>query len=209
MATSKLKNIKALQEMIGGTHRTQTRKTFGFNAEDKSQIRKVGEIWSEKTAQGNEIWWEQKDGYRIKHHFHPEVSSQMDKIREYLYTFPNCPKEICTCNRPTRLDQRFKKIMGMCHDCVVSMETKYKIEGKFDQYAIEKMKANAQAFFNEADKEVELLKDSFKHISFVSGVEGTEEKWTMENVEDFIQNIDEQYKNFKTQLLEKYSQQSV
>lgn len=204
MTTSKLKNIKALQEMIGGTHRLQTRKTFGFNAENKSKVREVGEIWSEKTAQGQDIWWEQRDGYRVKSHMNPEVANQMDKIREYLYTFPNCPKEQCTCKQPSRLDQKFKKLVGMCHDCVVSMETKYKIEGKFNEYALEKMKANADAFFKEADKEVEILKESFKKISYLDGVDAREENWTMDNLDGFLQNIDEQYQGFKTKLMEKY-----
>ena len=66
------------------------------------------------------------------------------------------------------------------------------------------MKANADAFFKEADKEVEILKESFKKISYLDGVDAREENWTMDNLDGFLQNIDEQYQGFKTKLMEKY-----
>ena len=154
---AKLKNIKALNEMLQGTHKTQTRKTFGFSStqitEERNRKREVGEIWSEPINEDQVIWWEQKDGYRVKHHYHPSVVSEMEKIKEYLSSFPNCPKEICTCSDPKRIDLKFRRLMGMCEDCVISMETRLKIKGEFNEYAINKMKQNADSFFRQADQE--------------------------------------------------------
>ena len=81
---SKLKNIKAIGQMIDGNHRLQTRKTIGFSdATDKSKIREIGEIWEEKDFNGNSIWWEQRQGYRVKHHNHPEVTKALKEAYEY------------------------------------------------------------------------------------------------------------------------------
>ena len=132
MATTKLKNIKAVNEMLLGTHRTQTRTTVGFSdtgtSTEKNKKREVGETWEEKNASGNIEYVTQKEGYRIRSNVSPEMSAYYEKIREELKSFPNCQKEGgCTCKSPSVLDEKFRKIVGMCHDCLVTYETKLKI----------------------------------------------------------------------------------
>mgnify|MGYP003557943760 FL=1 len=204
MIMSKLKNIEALQHMMAGTHRLQTKTIHGFvDAEaehEKNKRREIGEIWEEKDFNGHSIWWEQKDGYRVKYHRHPDVSKM---IHELNTSFPNCPKETCTCLSPTRLDFKFQRMMGMCEDCLIKMETKMKLEGTFNQYAIDKMKANAEAFFRDADKEVEVLKMALKDVSFVGDETGEVERWSNEGSDTLIKNIDENYATFKEKIFEK------
>lgn len=207
---SKLKNIQALQQMLQGTHRTQTRKTFGFSdaksTEEKNRTRQIGEIWKETDFNGNELWWEQLDGYRVKYHTHPDVAREIQKIRDYLSSFPNCPKEICTCNSPTRIDHKFRRLMGMCEDCVISFETSLKIKGQFDEYAISKMRMNADAFFKQADQEVEILKQEMQNIHFAGDSNGDPiETWKFQDTDSFLKYIDEQYLNFKEKTLEKFN----
>ena len=57
---SKLNNVKAINEMIRGEHRTQTRKSKGY--EKKSLERKIGDSWTDTKGQT----WVQKNGYKIK-----------------------------------------------------------------------------------------------------------------------------------------------
>lgn len=205
---AKLQNIKAINQMLRGEHRTQTRKTIGFSdsetTAERNKKREIGEIWEEKDAHGNIIYWEQKNGYKTKSSVHPDVKKELDKVNAYLSSFPNCQKEVCTCMNPTSLDKKFRRLMGMCEDCLVSMETKLKIQGKFNQYALDKMKSNAQSFFEQADKEVEIIKESLKNVSFVNSVEGDVEKWTTDNQEALIGRIDEDYNKFKEKTLEKF-----
>jgi hypothetical protein len=194
---SKLKNVKALNEMLRGEHRTQTRKSFGFSdAKNTNVVRNVGDVWSEEVGEGNVVWWEQKDGYRVKRRYAPEVEEQMEKLRRYLNSFPNCQKEKCTCVQPTHLDLKFRKIMGLCHDCVVTMETRLKMRGEFDQYAVEKMKQNANSFFAQADKEVEIIKQSLNSISF-AGENDEVETWSSDNVKALMEKIDTDYNMLK------------
>jgi len=207
---SKLKNIKALGEMLQGTHKRQTNKTFGFSdsqfQSDKNKIREVGEVWEEVDSTGENIcWWEQKNGYRIKHYYHPDVASELKKIHEYLNSFPNCQKEVCTCLNPSRLDLKFRKLMGMCEDCLISMETKLKIQGKFNEYAVKKMRANAEAFFKQADTEVEILKEEMMKIKIAGDEHGDPvETWSFQDPESFKKYIDEQYKSFKEKTFAKF-----
>lgn len=196
--------------MLQGTHRTQTRKTFGFSdtkyQEEKNKKREVGEVWEEIDATGETVcWWEQKDGYRVKTHYHPDVSKELEKIHQYLNSFPNCQKEVCTCHSPSSLDLKFRKLMGMCEDCVMQMETKLKIQGKFNEYALDKMRQNAKAFFEQADIEVEILKNEM--IKVVGDVNGPEpvETWDFQDSDSFKKYIDEQYKNFKEKTMEKFN----
>jgi hypothetical protein len=153
-------------------------------------------VWSEEVGEGNVVWWEQKDGYRVKRRYAPEVEEQMEKLRRYLNSFPNCQKEKCTCVQPTHLDLKFRKIMGLCHDCVVTMETRLKMRGEFDQYAVEKMKQNANSFFAQADKEVEIIKQSLNSISF-AGENGEVETWSSDNVKALMEKIDTDYNMLK------------
>lgn len=205
---SKLKNIKALNEMLSGNHRTQTRKTHGFSdtkyQTERSKVREVGEVWEEIGADGKTIcWWKQEQGYRVKYNVHPDISKSMDAVREYLRSFPNCQKETCTCTSPTNLDKKFRAIMGMCEDCTISMETRLKIEGKFNEYALNKMKANAEAFFKQSDVEVEILKSQFKNMGIVDSEFGDVEKWTLEDLDGMLEKIDNSYNDFKTKTLGK------
>lgn len=204
---AKLQNIKALKQMLDGNHRMQTRKTIGFSdAKDTSKNREVGEIWEEKDIHGNPIWWEQAKGYRIKHHVHPNISKEIQHIREYLKSFPNCRKEICTCKQPTRIDEKFRRLVGMCEDCLIAYETKLKIEGNFNEYALKKMEENAKSFFDQADREFEILKREVENINFAGDENDIDpiEKWSFQNPEAYKQFLEERYNEFKNKTMEKF-----
>jgi hypothetical protein len=206
---AKLQNIKALKQMLDGNHRMQTRKTIGFSdAKDTAKIREVGEIWEETDQHGNTIWWEQKQGYRVKYGVHPEIAQTLREAQEYLSSFPNCQKETCTCKQPTRIDEKFRKLVGMCEDCLISYETSLKIKGEFNEYAMKKMEANAKAFFEQADKEVEVLKREISNIHFAGDENDVNpiETWKFQDEESYKKFIDEKYNEFKTKTLEKFGQ---
>lgn len=192
--------------MLGGNHRTQTRKTHGFSdtkyQAERSKIREVGEVWEEVGADGKTIcWWKQEQGYRVKYNVHPDISKSNSDFQEYLRSFPNCQKDACTCKSPTPLDIKFRSKMGMCEDCVMTMETRLKIQGKFDEYAKNKMRANAESFFRESDTEIEVLKEQFKNIGYVNSEFGDVEKWTLEDMDGMLEKIDNSYNDFKIKTL--------
>ena len=189
---SKLNNVKAINEMIRGEHRTQTRKSKGF--EEKNISRAIGDTWTDKNGQK----WEQKKGYKVK-------VSRLNKIRNIAQ--PDlCPK----CNNLTKtFDKQFIAKVGKCYDCVVKEETLLHCEGVklkkpiYEQWEKAQVRANVESFLKDAKKDVEMLKSRFTKTEFVNS-DGTIDKWQLpESVESIEASLDKQFDKFKDELLEK------
>ena len=67
---NKLQNIKAVQQMIDGTHKFQTKKSVGFSDAEATKKRNdhhdIGDIWEDVDANGNITIVEQFDGFRTR-----------------------------------------------------------------------------------------------------------------------------------------------
>ena len=72
-----------------------------------------------------------------------------------------------------------RKIHGMCFDCTIEMEHDLKKEGKYDEYEQTKIRENALAWLASAERDVELLKQTYTQaIDFVSNTDGATESWS-------------------------------
>tara|TARA_R100000657_G_C4652078_1_gene96374 strand:- start:92 stop:775 length:684 start_codon:yes stop_codon:yes gene_type:complete len=193
----KLQNIKAIKEMIAGTHRSQTKNQVGMYSGESHQIRKVGDIW-EETVNGTVYEIEQKEGFRVK----KPKNSIAKEIKSYLNSFPNCKKD-CKCTNPTHLDKKMRAIHGMCFDCVVEMEHELKKQGKFEEYQRNRMKANAEGWLKRAEEDVSLLKQAYtKSSEVVQNAEGDVETWHAKmSPEEFEDTVQKQFNEFKEQFL--------
>lgn len=197
-----LRNVEAVAQMKAGEHKSQTRTVVGFSDAESQGLkqleRKNGDTWEEKDSTGKTIcWWEMIDGIKIKYNVPPDVVKAMHDVRDYLNSFPNCPKEKCTCTAPKSIDLRFKRFTGMCEDCTISYETSLKIRGEFGAYAIDRMRQNAEAYFADADREVESIKNALRQTSMLSGENGATEQWTHEGLESYLEEVDRYYKSIK------------
>jgi len=192
---SKLNNVKAINEMIRGEHRTQTRKSKGY--EKKSLERKIGDSWTDTKGQT----WVQKNGYKIK-------VGRLNNIRKAMDT-SLCPK----CNKKaTNWDKQFIVKEGKCHDCIVKEETLMVCEGYvknkpiYEQWERKKIRKNVESFLKDAAKDVEMLKARFTKTEFVNS-DGTIDKWNLPQSVDAIETtIDKQFDKFKNKLLEQLEQ---
>jgi hypothetical protein len=99
------------------------------------------------------------------------------ELHQYLNSFPNCQKEVCTCTMPKRIDEKMKTIHGMCFDCVIEMEHKIRLEGKWEEYEKEKVKQNALAWLKEAEKDKNLIAEELSKVEFANSF-GDSEKWS-------------------------------
>jgi hypothetical protein len=199
MSKSKLQNVKAVKELLAGTHKTQTNKTFGFIGKSNKK-REIGDVWLETTANGISIEWEQKDGFRVKR----AANSVLDEINKIINMPATCPK--CNSqmhNNEERLNKKFWKTHKTCFDCVITMETRLRAEGKYEEYARKKMFENAKSFFATADIEVSIIKDAIKNkLEFVQNAQGELEEFDQSNYkEKYLNYIDEQYNRFKEETL--------
>jgi len=186
---SKLKNIKAIKQMLEGKHKTQTKKTVSF---DKKQTvkREVGDVWTDDKGQE----WEQKKGYKVK-------AGKFQKLRRELKKFPNCKEGCDSYLDPGHADLKMKAYHGMCLDCVVDMEHKLKLEGKYEEYEKKKMLANAEAWLRQAEFEKDVLKHSVQ-ANFINE-DGSIEKWGGLNEEEVIERIERGFEKFKKDFIDK------
>jgi hypothetical protein len=187
--SKKLKNIKAVSEMLEGKHKTQTKKTVVF---DKKEVvrREVGETWVDDKGQQ----WEQRNGYKVK-------VGKLAKLREELKSFPKCRKEVCTCTTPGSADLKMKAYHGMCLDCVTDMEHELKLNGEYEKYEKRKLLNNAEAWLKQAEIEKEVLKTTIK-ASFINE-DGSTEEWDGLSEEELIAKIDGGFEKFKENFIEK------
>ena len=198
-ASRHLKNNRAVREMLAGTHKTQTNRTYGYSVK-KSKIREVGETWIETSPAGIETRWEQCDGFRIK----TGANSVLDEINKILHMPEECPK--CGTKmygEETRLNKKFWTTQKSCFECVVKLETKLRAEGKFDEYSRKKLHANAESWFKDVDKEVEVIKVALdQKLQYVQNKDGDLEEYDQANYKKkYLKYIDEQYERFKKETL--------
>jgi hypothetical protein len=191
----KIDNVNDVKKLLHGEHESQNKVQVGFDGNKKESVdRTVGDKWFDDD--GNE--WEQKKGYKVKL---GKVWQQ--ELHQYLNSFPNCPKETCTCGIPKRLDEKMRKIHGMCFDCVVKMEHKIRIDGKWEEYEKRKMKENAVAWLKEAERDKNLIVEELSKLEFANEF-GDVEKWdTQINKEELLKKIEDEFETFKIDFIEK------
>tara|TARA_B100000683_G_scaffold94460_1_gene93201 strand:- start:756 stop:1340 length:585 start_codon:yes stop_codon:yes gene_type:complete len=189
--SKKLKNVKAVREMIAGTHKSQTKTNVSFGETKTFIKREVGEQWTDDEG----TLWEQRKGYKVK-------LGKLSKLRDDLAKFPNCKKGCESYMKPTRTDMKMKAIHGMCLNCVVEMEHQKKIDGTFEEYEREKIYTNMKSWLKGAEIEKEALKTALK-AKFVNE-DGSIEEWNDMSWEEVEKKIDNEFRLFKKNYLKKW-----
>ena len=191
--SKKLKNVKAVREMIAGTHKSQTKTNVSFGQTKTHIKREVGEQWTDDDG----TLWEQRKGFKVK-------LGKLSKLREELTKFPKCKKDICTCTSPKRNDIYMKGIHGMCFDCVIEMEHQMRIDGTYEEYERKKIYANMTSWLKKAEIEKEALKTALK-AKFVNE-DGSIEEWNEMSWDEVEKKIDNEFRLFKENYLKKWEE---
>jgi len=197
--SNKLQNIKAINELLAGTHKTQTRKTFGFSdaksAAKKNERHEVGDVWEEVSPNGTVYEVTQHDGFRSR----KPKNSILDTIKDALRVPEKCP----SCNETMRgkeksLNFKFWFKRKKCFGCVLKEERKIRQQGPeaWKQYENEIMLANAEAWFSDTDKEVELLKQQVTE-TFWQNADG---KFGEIDITSFIEKMEKDYEELKVSI---------
>ena len=193
-----LQNIKAIRQMLDGTHKTQSRKIIGFSDVKSSEIkREVGDVWTDE----NGVEWEQRAGFKIK-------KGKLDEIRELLVK-NRMPSHCPECNQPMtkRLDKKFWALEKRCFDCQVLFEHKLRIEGKYEAYEKERMLKNAEAWLSQAEQEAKELATAFRNPLTFANSDGSIEKWTGGLTGDeMAEKIEKEFELFKENFINKLKQ---
>jgi hypothetical protein len=135
------RDVQRMRNIIKKDYTAKTVTQVGYT---KSQIEhKEGDIWEENGKK-----WTIKNGIK-------QTVTKFDKLKQ-LVAFPlSCPH----CGEPmksTPVNKKMWVIHKMCRDCVIEMEAKIRLEGKWDEYEKGIMNANKnndvndfEAAFNE------------------------------------------------------------
>tara|TARA_R100000005_G_C4927663_1_gene158070 strand:+ start:220 stop:846 length:627 start_codon:yes stop_codon:yes gene_type:complete len=207
---SKLQNIKAVKEMLAGTHKMQSRKTFAMGTTKKEVSEEDIEerfedgrpkVWIETDpVSGAKTRVTQHDGFKSRE---PE-NSILTTIQNALKVPDECPK--CGTNmreKEQRLNFKFYHKRGKCFGCVLEEERKIKQQGPeaWKKYQNKIMLANMESWFKDADKEVEILKNQI-----VRTWQNADGKYGEANMSSFLEKMEEDYLKLKKQLRKQYSE---
>jgi hypothetical protein len=202
--SKKLQNVKAVQQMLDGNHKFQTKKTTGFSdaklVAQKNERHAIGDIWEETDSTGNIFVIEQRDGYRIRKTKNSEI---FQELRDDLKSFPNCRKETCTCSGTHPLDKKMQVIHKMCFDCVIDMEHEMTKAGTYEEYSKNKIRENALAWLASAERDVNMLKQTYTQAAeFVTNSDGALETWGAKMTPaEFEETVQSQFNKFKENFL--------
>lgn len=194
--SNKLQNVKAVKQLLDGKHKTQTRTTVGYTKEADVK-RNVGDIWTEIDPKTGTVWKiEQKNGFRTK----VVDNSILEKIRNIMSVPKSCP----CCGKEMRDEEKhlnFKMyfVHKKCFSCVLKEETSIRLKGKeaWEEYSRQRMLSNAEAWLQDADREVELLREALK-LQFIQNADGGLEEWDQTA---FFEKFDNDYKLVRETIL--------
>jgi hypothetical protein len=189
----KLQNIRAINQMLSGTHKSQNKTTVGYQS--KEEDRNVGDKWIDN----NGVQWEQKDGYKVSSAKALEAVMAAIKALKMPNTCPKCNNEM----KDNQYNKKMWKVHKMCFDCVIDMEHEHKLNGTYEQYVKDLMRKNIEAWLIDARAEMSAIKELLTKAEFVNS-DGTVEKWDSpwKGKEDELEELLERdFQKVKAQLL--------
>ena len=201
---NKLQNVKAVKQMLSGEHRTQTRKSI-YTGKSKKEISDSDvlekfengkpKIWIETDANGYKFRITQHDGFKSRE---PENSilKSIQKILKVPETCPGCGTNMRAKER--KLNFKFHFSHKKCFGCVMQDERRIKQEGPDAWKSYEKniMLGNAEAWFKDADKEVEILKTQIKETSWENAAGERNDV----DITTFIEKMEKDYLELKSNI---------
>ena len=184
----KRKDVERMRNLIKGKVGESSEIQVGFTT--KKEDHKEGEIWKEGGKK-----WTIKNGLK-------QTATKLDEAKKEAILPLFCPS--CKSLMKKRNDTKMYNIHKMCFDCVIDMEGKLKIEGKYEEYERNAVANNAEDYVEHLETYLmEALNTSNKQ--YVSE-KGEVERWKggidkekltkeiKESIVEFKEGIEE-YKN--------------
>ena len=115
------RDVERLRNLVKGKHGDRTTVGIGYNGETQEE-HKEGDVWEENGKK-----WTIKNGLK-------QTLTRFDELKQVVVLPLTCPK----CGKHMKsfhVNKIMWSIHRMCLDCVVSMETKLKREGKYEEYS--------------------------------------------------------------------------
>jgi bacterioferritin-associated ferredoxin len=180
------RDVQRMRNIITKDYSAKTTTQIGYTKVQAE--RKEGDIWEEGGKQ-----WTLKNGIK-------QTVTRFDNLKKVITLPLACPK--CTkAMKTTTLNKKMWPIHKMCFDCVITMETELKREGKYEEYARNIVNRGAKTYIKDLEDallELALYEDN---ESFVTEA-GDVEKWAGKGIdkEKITKEIQEHIQELKDQL---------
>jgi hypothetical protein len=175
----KKSDVQRMRNIITGKTGDRTQILGGW--ENKIEEHKEGDTWEE-----DEKKWTIKNGIK-------QSITKLDKFKHLVSLPLTCP----SCKKPMKADELNKKMYSihkMCLNCVIDMEAKLKLEGKYQQYEKDILNMNKNASL----EEFEMALDSWleEKDTFVTE-QGDIESWQGGDKTQIYQELKKKIEEFR------------
>ena len=175
------RDVQRMRNILTGNAGGATGVQIGYSKQQQDY--QEGDIWEENGKQ-----WTIKNGIK-------QTLTKFDKLKKLVVMPLACPN----CSKPMSgndLNKKMWSIHQKCFDCVIEMEAKIKLEGKWDEYERGMLNANKNANVDDFEKAVEDVYTS-KTESYVTE-QGDVETWSGGKInEEEIKQVKEYIKKLR------------
>jgi len=178
----KSRDVQRMRNLITKKFGDKTVTQLGYTKQTIEH--KEGDVWEENGKN-----WTIKNGLK-------QTVTRFDEIKKSLTLPITCPK--CSKHMGNNIyNKKMWPIHGMCFDCVITMETELKREGKFEEYQRNITKSSTRTLIKEMESLLlEVMLDDGKE-SFITEA-GDIEEWRggvvdktkiAENIQEYIKKL--------------------
>ena len=180
----KSRDVQRMRNLITKNYGDKTVTQAGYTKETIEH--KESDVWEENGKQ-----WTIKNGLK-------QNITRLDNIKKSLIIPLICP----SCSKPMKNDTLNKKmwpIHKMCFDCVITMETKLKREGKFEEYERNMTRKGIETYIKELEEALLELSLSTTEDESIVTESGDIEHWVGGNIDNhkIIQDLQEHIRELK------------
>ena len=164
----KQRDVQRMRNLVSKKFSDKTVTQAGYT---KQHIEyKEGDVWEQDGKQ-----WTIKNGLK-------QTITRLDSIKKSMLIpliCPNCSKSM----KNDILNKKMWPIHKMCFDCVITMETKLKLEGKFEEYERNMVKSGIETYIKELEEALLELSLSTSDDESIVTESGDVEHWVGGNTD--------------------------
>lgn len=175
------RDVQRMRNLITGKSGDKTQVQAGY--EKQTEEHKEGDVWEENGKQ-----WTIKNGIK-------QSVTKLDRFKKLVSLPISCPK----CNKHMKandINKRMYSIHGSCLDCVVEMESKLKLENKYEEYANQILEKNHNTYLKDVESALEAWYS--ENESYVTEA-GEIEAWKGGNKKEIYEQVKRQLDKIKSE----------
>ena len=166
---------------------------MGYSKETERQNKALGDLLQGRAPEKRVMV-----GYEGKEKEKGDIIPKMTEIMKGVRMPWFCPE--CDSVMKQKLDDKMWRLFGHCFDCQVKIENKLRIEGKYEEWAEEKIRQNKISFLKDSIQKINEFRNQkapeFYNQVGVNYPELEKEKWNID-MEKFKADADEALEKYE------------